>query len=81
MCLIVVAATASWLFVESDAQCGAGFIVSGGFPFAAADISPDGEWQEGADMKLLHHSYSTNGVRPSGLPTPMRNDRYVLQKI
>ena len=33
-------------------------------PFAAANISPDGEGQEGADMKLLHHSYSTNGVRP-----------------
>ena len=34
-------------------------------PFAAANISPDGEGQEGADMKLLHHSYSTNGVSPS----------------
>ena len=33
---------------------------------AAADISPDDKWQEGADMKLLHHSYFTNGVRPSG---------------
>ena len=34
-------------------------------PFAAANISPDGEGLEGIGMKLLHHSYSTNGVRPS----------------
>ena len=44
----------------------AGFIVSEGSPsFAAANISPDGEGLEGIGMKLLHHSYSTNGVRPS----------------
>ena len=36
--------------------------------FAAADISPDGEGQEGADMKLLHHSYSTNGVSNCNFP-------------
>jgi hypothetical protein len=36
--------------------------------FAAADISPDGEGLEGIGMKLLHHSYSTNGVSPSSHP-------------
>ena len=30
--------------------------------FAVADVSPDGEGREGIGMKLLHHSYSTNGV-------------------
>ena len=51
-----------------DAPCGGGpHRVRGSPPFAAANVSPDGEGQEGADMKLLHHSYSTNGVRPSGL--------------
>ena len=27
----------------------------------------NGEGQEGTDMKLLHHSHSTNGVRPPAL--------------
>ncbi len=34
----------------------------------SADISPGGEGQEVSGMKLLHQSYSTNGVRP--LPPP-----------
>ena len=45
----------------------AGFVSSEGAPpFAAANISLDCEGKEGSCMKLLHHSHSTNGVRPSG---------------
>ena len=52
--------------VLSDAPCGGGLHCVRGSPsFAAANISPDGEGLEGIGMKLLHHSYSTNGVRPS----------------
>ena len=49
-----------------DASCGGGLhCVRGGHPCAAANVSPDCEGLEGIGMKLLHHSYSTNGVRPS----------------
>lgn len=51
-----------------DAACGGGLhSIRWSPPFAAANVSPDGEGQEGIGMKLLHQSYSTNGVRPSAL--------------
>ena len=47
-------------------QGGALHCVRGNSPCAAANVSPDCEGMESLGMKLLHHSYSTNGVRPSG---------------
>ena len=51
-----------WDYVD----CGDGLqCVRGSPPFVAANILPDCEGKEGSGMKLLHHSHSTNGVRPS----------------